>query len=94
MKKILSFFVAAAAIMPLFAAQIKQSGGTISATNGKLNPYLWAKKGQVFSMTGKGDNGKAYGIVLESLIWYHGRSGNTEHIYQDQSEAAWKSTAI
>ena len=36
MKKILSFFVAAAAILPLFAAQIKQSGGTISATNGKL----------------------------------------------------------
>lgn len=90
MKKIISFFVAAAAILPLFAAQIKQSGGTISATNGKLNPYLWAKKGQVFSMTGKGDNGKAYSIVIESLIWYHGRSGNTQHIYEDQSEANWK----
>ena len=90
MKKILSIFVAAAAVLPLFAAQIKEAGGSISANNGKLFPYLWSKKGQVFSMTGKSDDGKAFGIVLESLIWYHGRSGNTQHIYQDQSEANWK----
>ncbi len=89
MKKIF-LFLAAAAIVPLFAANIVRRGGSISATNGKLSPYLWEKKGQVFSMTGKGDDGKAFSIVIESLIWYHGRSGNTEHIYQDQSEANWK----
>ena len=70
--------------------KIRDLKGNLSAGNGKISMYLLNKRNYAFNLTGKDDAGKNFGLVIESIIWYHGRSGNTDHIYQDQSETKWK----
>ena len=70
--------------------KIRDLKGNLSAGNDKISMYLLNKRNYAFNLTGKDDAGKNFGLVIESIIWYHGRSGNTDHIYQDQSETKWK----
>ncbi|MBR7131432.1 MAG: hypothetical protein IKC82_05550, partial [Lentisphaeria bacterium] len=70
--------------------KIRDLKGNLSAGNGKISMYLLNKRNYAFNLTGKDDAGKNFGLVIESIVWYHGRSGNTDHIYQDQSETKWK----
>ena len=37
---------------------------------------------------GVGENGR-FGILLQTKIWYHGRTGNAQRFYQDQDEFSW-----
>ncbi|MBE6375947.1 MAG: DUF4091 domain-containing protein [Lentisphaerae bacterium] len=91
MKKYISLFCAVFLGFQLFAeVKIVDHNGNISAGNGRLSMYLLAKRNFAFNLSGKDKDGKNFGAVIETIIWYHGRSGNMQHIYEDQSEAAWK----
>ena len=37
---------------------------------------------------GVGEKGR-FGILLQTKIWYHGRTGNARRFYQDQDEFSW-----
>ena len=37
---------------------------------------------------GKGLNGR-FGILLQTMVWYHGRTGDTLRFYKDQDESTW-----
>lgn len=91
MKKYISLFCAVFLGFQL-AGEVKivDRNGNISAGNGRLSMYLLAKRNFAFNLSGKDKDGKNFGAVIETIIWYHGRSGNTEQIYEDQSETAWK----
>ena len=72
------------------AVEIKEQNGNVSMNNGTLSARLVKGRNYAFNLTGRDRNGKSLGLVIQSMIWYHGRTGNTEHFYQDQSELKWK----
>ena len=40
------------------------------------------------TLEGVGADGR-FGILLQTKIWYHGRTGNAQRFYQDQDEFSW-----
>lgn len=72
------------------AVEIKEQNGSVSMNNGALSARLVKGRNYAFNLTGGDGNGKSLGLVIQSMIWYHGRTGNTQHFYQDQSELNWK----
>ena len=58
-------------------------------SNGKISSYMTKGKNYNFTLSGKNKDNKNLGLVLRSIIWYHGRTGNTKHFYQDQDEHKW-----
>lgn len=89
MKKIITLLSLLAMTAPA-AVEIKEQNGNVSMNNGTLSARLVKGRNYAFNLTGRDRNGKSLGLVIQSMIWYHGRTGNTEHFYQDQSELKWK----
>ncbi|MBR7120919.1 MAG: hypothetical protein IKC94_01605 [Lentisphaeria bacterium] len=91
MKKIFSILFCAFFLTATLVAEvtIRENKGNISAGNGQFSISLLANRNFVFNLAARDKDGKNFSAVIESIIWYHGRSGNTEHIYQDQSEKSW-----
>ncbi|MBE6365108.1 MAG: DUF4091 domain-containing protein [Lentisphaerae bacterium] len=91
MKKIFSILFCAFFLTATLVAEvtIRENNGNVSAGNGEFAISLLANKNFAFNLAARGSDGKNFSAVIESIIWYHGRSGNTDHIYQDQSEKAW-----
>ena len=91
MKKI-ALAVSAIMLLSQLAAEVKIAvkDGNISADNGSVSFNLQKKNNHIFNLNGKDKDGKNFNAILQCFIWYHGRSGNLEHIYHDQDECEWK----
>ena len=75
----------------LAAFEIKESKNAVAMNNGELSARLLANRNYGFNLTGRDKDGKNFGLVIQTMIWYHGRTGNTRRFYQDQSElGTWK----
>ena len=84
MKKIFSILFCAFFLTATLVAEvtIRENNGNVSAGNGVFAISLLANKNFAFNLAARGSDGKNFSAVIESIIWYHGRSGNTDHIYQ------------
>lgn len=87
MRMILFFFVIALAVHA--EVIVSESNGNVGMSNGNLSTALQKARNYGFNLSGKDKDGKGIGILMTSRIWYHGRSGNTRHFYQDQAENSW-----
>lgn len=89
--KLPAVVILSAIVSVLFAAPvIREKNGTVSMDNGILRSRLVKGRNYAFNVSSKLPDGKNQPLVIQSMIWYHGRSGNTNHFYQDQSELNWK----
>ncbi|MBE6359692.1 MAG: DUF4091 domain-containing protein [Lentisphaerae bacterium] len=86
MKKLFCFSAVLCTLICAAEVKISDRNGNILANNGEISTYLLKKNNYSFNLSARDANGANFGAVIESILWYHGRSGNTEHIYQDQSE--------
>ena len=77
MKKIITLLSLLAMTAPA-AVEIKEQNGNVSMNNGTLSARLVKGRNYAFNLTGRDRNGKSLGLVIQSMIWYHGRTGNTD----------------
>ena len=91
MLKLFAAAILSASVSALFAAPVVQEkNGMVSMDNGILRSRMAKGRNYAFNLSSKRADGKNLSLVIQSMIWYHGRSGNTKHFYQDQSELNWK----
>ena len=88
-KKIFILFWAVATLSLFASPKIKVTKNSVLISNGKISSYMTKGKNYNFTLSGKNKDNKNLGLVLRSIIWYHGRTGNTKHFYQDQDELKW-----
>lgn len=80
------FLLSLGALLPAEPPVAKESNGNVSLSNGEIGISLSKQRNFVFGFKDLKSNAP---IMFLSQIWYHGRSGNTTHFYQDQAEPAF-----
>ena len=86
MLKLFAAAIFSASVSALFAAPvIQEKNGTVSMDNGIVRSRMVKGRNYAFNLSSKLPDGKNLPLVIQSMIWYHGRSVNTKHFYQDQS---------
>ena len=71
---------------------VTQTKGSVCVETPSLAATLPANRNYCPVLQGKGENGK-FGILLQTKIWYHGRTGNSQRFYKDQDEFSWPTRA-
>jgi hypothetical protein len=66
--------------------KITEKNNTLIMENSALQVPLTSGSHYLFSFR---DKKSKQTFLFKTLIWYHGRSGNSRHFYHDQSEAEW-----
>ena len=61
---------------------------TVLVATPSLVATLPANRNYCPVVEGVGEKGR-FGILLQTKIWYHGRTGNARRFYQDQDEFSW-----
>jgi len=69
-------------------AGVSSAKGTVRVETPSLVAKLPANRNYCPTLEGVGPNGK-FGILLQTKVWYHGRTGNSQRFYQDQDEFSW-----
>ena len=64
------------------------AGGAVRVATSSLVATLPANRNYCPVIEGVGENGN-FGILLQTKIWYHGRTGNARRFYEDQDEFSW-----
>lgn len=82
------FFTAVAALAPAVFAGVVQTKGGVLVETPSLVATLPANRNYCPILQGMGKNGK-FGILLQTKVWYHGRTGNAQRFYKDQDEFTW-----
>ena len=77
---------------PAVFAGVAQTKGSICVETPSLVATLPANRNYCPILQGKGEKGK-FGILLQTKIWYHGRTGNSQRFYKDQDEFSWPTLA-
>lgn len=85
----LTIFLVLATFVSFAEVKIKVNNNSVLISNGKIYSYLAKSKNYNFTLSGKNKDNKNVGLVIRSIMWYHGRTGNTKHFYQDQDEHKW-----
>ena len=81
--------VVAAATLPVVAFAVTTSAKDgVRVTTPSLVATLPANRNYCPVVEGVGKNGR-FGILLQTKIWYHGRTGNSWRFYEDQDEFSW-----
>ena len=81
--------VVAAATLPVVAFAVTTSAkDDFRVATPSLVATLHANRNYCPVIEGVGANGR-FGILLQTKIWYHGRTGNARRFYEDQDEFSW-----
>ncbi len=75
-------------LAPAVFADVSQTKGSVCVKTPSLVATLPANRNYCPVLQGVGANGK-FGILLQTKIWYHGRTGNSQRFYKDQDEFSW-----
>ena len=87
--KVRALFLAAAATLAAASfAGVVPSGGGVRVETPSLVATLPSGRNYCPVMEGVGEGGK-FGILLQTKVWYHGRTGNARRFYEDQDEFSW-----
>ena len=84
----LVFFAALAALAPVASGGVSSTKGSVRVETLSLVATLPANRNYCPILEGVGENGR-FGILLQTKVWYHGRTGNAKRFYQDQDEFTW-----
>ncbi len=79
-------FLSLGFLLPAETPVVNEANGNVSLSNGEIGVSFSKQRNFVFGFT---DLKSKAPIMFQSQIWYHGRSGNTTHFYQDQAEPAF-----
>ena len=79
---------AVAILAQTLCAGVLQTQGGVRVETPSLVAKLPANRNFCPTIEGRGANGK-FGILLQTKVWYHGRTGNARRFYQDQDEFSW-----
>ena len=76
------------ALAPTAFAGVTSVKGSVRVATPTLVATLPANRNYCPVLEGVGAKGR-FGILLQSKVWYHGRTGNAQRFYQDQDEFSW-----
>ena len=88
----LEIAVCAAIVASAADAGVTSAKGSVCVETPSLVATLPANRNYCPILQGKGEKGK-FGILLQTKIWYHGRTGNSQRFYKDQDEFSWPTLA-
>ena len=69
-------------------AGVSSAKDTVRVATPSLVATLSANRNYCPVIEGVGANGR-FGILLQTKVWYHGRTGNAQRFYEDQDEFSW-----
>ena len=82
-------FVVAAALSPVAVGGVYSAKGGVRVETPSLVATLPAGRNYCPTLEGIGPKGR-FGILLQTKVWYHGRTGNAKRFYKDQDEFTWQ----
>ena len=88
-----SLLILAAFGASVASAEVEVKKEQVNVSAGGLVAKLPKARNYCPVMEGVGLDGR-FGVLLQSMIWYHGRTGNAERFYQDQDEKTWPTKSL
>ena len=93
MMRMLVFCAACAACAQVAIGGVSSTKGGVRIETPSLVATLPANRNHCPVLEGIGENGR-FGILLQTKVWYHGRTGNAKRFYQDQDEFTWPTRSL